>query len=215
MADDRQWNDEYWPFVAQLLFKKKEGVKPVFCRDAVDIAMELHVHPKVINHRMRELQEHDTPSLEKMYDSYKNNPSRLKRMVKKLRDMNGFGNAAAFYEGVEVKETFEVMFRPIQGAEDLTPVMLVLILDLYFRLTPITMAEDTPEVKLLAKQMGVDTSRVVEVLEVFQTCDPYLKRDNVILSPLYMSCQEIWRKYANIDTLELVWIADEFKAYFE
>ena len=51
------------------------------------------------------------------------------------------------------------------------PISLVLILDLYFRLTPITMVAETPEVRSMASLLKVPLSVVVDVLDIFQHCD--------------------------------------------
>ena len=82
----------------------------------------------------------DTPRIERIWETYGSNPRRLSRAVRLLREMKGFGRADEFYDGVEVNETFEKDFKPcVKEPVELTPVMLILILDLYFRLTPITM----------------------------------------------------------------------------
>lgn len=49
------------------------------------------------------------------------------------------------------------------------PISLVLILDLYFRLTPITMVAETPEVRNMASLLKVPVSVVVDVLNIFST----------------------------------------------
>ena len=74
--------------------------------------------------------------------------------------MVGFNNPDTFYEGVEVVESFEKFFRPLAEEPLLTPVMLTLILDLYFRLTPNTMVEETQEIIHLAKTIGIDPALV-------------------------------------------------------
>ena len=51
---------------------------------------------------------------------------------------------------------------------ELPPVKLIMILDQYFRLTPATMVEQTPEVRALSKLIDLPTDTVVEILEVFQ-----------------------------------------------
>ena len=81
-----------------------------------------------------------------------------------------------FTRGVEVRNTFEDFFLPLTEDHELKPVMLVLVLDLYFRLVPHTMVVDTPEVAELARLMKLKPEKVVQVLETFQACDPYLMR---------------------------------------
>ncbi len=128
--------------------------------------------------------------------------------------MNGFSNAEEFYSGVEVSETFEKDFRPVAEGETLTPVMLILILDLYFRLTTITMVKATPEIVELARLIKQKPEVVVEVMELFQLCDPYLNRNEVVLNPLMLPCQQIWQRYGNSDTEVLASYAEELKEYF-
>ena len=92
--------------------------------------------------------------------------------------------------------------------------MLIMILDLYFRLTPITMAAETPEVIDLAKLMKIKPRMVVEVMDVFQLCDPYLNRDDLLISPLLMPCQEVWNRYGNDNPEKLSALAAQLKEYF-
>ena len=129
--------------------------------------------------------------------------------------MKGFNNSEAFYDGVELNEGFERDFRPLEEDERFVPVMLILILDLYFRLTPQTMVAETPEIQELAKLMKLKAKDVVEVMEVFQYCDPYLNRRGVIFHPLLIPCQEIWRRYGNSDVDALASYAEQLKAYFK
>ena len=122
--------------------------------------------------------------MEKLWQTYGGNPKKLSRGVKLLRQKKGFNNADAFYDGVEVNETFEKDFKPIDDATNLTPVMLIMILDLYFRLTPITMVAETPEIVDLAKLMKIQPQQIAKVMDVYQFCDPYLNRDDMMVSNL-------------------------------
>ena len=117
--------------------------------------------------------------------------------------MKGFGFADNFYDGVEVQETFEKDFRPLPENPLYTPVMLILILDLFFRLTPATMVAETPEVQELARLLKLKPTDVTLVLNVFQRCDPYLNRDNQITSELMAPCKQVWQRYGTIATEQL------------
>ena len=97
----------------------------------------------------------------------------------------------------------------------MTPVMLILILDLYFRLTPITMVAETPEVQELARLMKLKPQEVAEALEVFQYCDPYLHRKEVTFSPLFLPCQQVWRRFGNANPEDLASYASQLKEYFK
>ena len=129
--------------------------------------------------------------------------------------MNGFGAADEFYAGVEVQETFERDFRPLEHDERFTPVMLILILNLYFQLTPQTMVTQTPEVAQLARKLQLKAQDVVEVLDVYQICDPYLERSEVTFSPLLLPCQQIWQRMSDKEPQDLHALATQLSAYFD
>ena len=130
----------------QLYLKKPEGVKPLFSRHLIQLSLELHIEPKILYAQMFRLRQPDTPSLQHLWRRYSGDTRRLARDVKRLRQMDGFGTAGAFYEGVATSESFEKEYRPIDADSRLTPMMLTMILDLYYRLTPVTMVAETPEV---------------------------------------------------------------------
>jgi hypothetical protein len=174
MAKNQIWQDDYWLLLMQLYLRKPTGVKPMYCKPLVDLSLELHIAPQQLHARMAQIDRLDTPRIERLWQEYSRNPKRLTRAVQLLRNMIGFNNADGFYEGVEVEETFERDFRPLPEDEQLTPVMLTLILNLYFQLTPLTMVTDTPEVRNLASLLRISAQKVVEVLEIFQYCDPYV-----------------------------------------
>ena len=168
----------------------------------------------MLHERLGDIARLRTPRIERLWKEYSENPRRLKRAVSLLRQMTGFNTGGSFFEGIDIRETFERDFRPLAEDERLTPVMLTLILDLYFRLTPITMVAETPEVQELARLMRIPVELVVSVLEVFLHCDPYLNRHDVTFSPLLLPCQQIWQRYGNGDTRELADYAEQLKAYF-
>lgn len=214
MAKNSKWQDDYWLLLMQIYLQKPVGIKPMYSRKMVDLSMELHISPAVLFNKMCQIANLDTPRIEHIWETYGNNPRKLLRATSLLRGMKGFNNASEFYEGVEVSESFEKDFRPIAEDERFTPVMLILILDLYFRLTPITMVPETPEVQQLARLIKMKSQDVAEVMEVFQHCDPYLNRKEVTFSPLLLPCQQIWRRYGNADTEELASFASQLKEYF-
>ena len=205
MAKNQLWHDDYWLLLMQLYLS----------RQMVELSIELHIAPQQLFARMCEIANLETPRIERIWEEYSRNPKRLTRAVQLLRNMMGFGNAGGFYEGVEIEETFERDFRPLDEDSRLTPVMLILILDEYFRLTPITMVEETPEVQQLARLMRIPASLVVEVMDVFQHCDPYLNRRDITFSPLLQYCQQIWQRYGNMDTRQLASYAEQLKEYFK
>lgn len=213
MARREEWHDDYWLLLIQLYLKQPQGVKHLYSRSLIEVAMELHIHPKEIHQRLFRLRQIDTPRLQRLWDTYAKNPRKLKRGIKLLREMNGFGNASVFYAGVEVNESWEKDFNPI-GIGGLTPIKLILILDLYFRLTPITMAEDTPEIEELSKLIKETPKTIVDVMDVFLVCDPYISEYTHTDSPLLPACKDIWQRYGNDDLEALAALAAQLKEYF-
>lgn len=214
MAKDQKWQDDYWLLLMQLYLKKPVGIKQMYSKAMVNLSMELHVAPQVLFNKMCEIANLQTPRIERIWQEYGKNPRRLSRAVSLLRQMKGFGNDNEFYEGVDVQETFERDFRPVNDATSVTPVMLILILDLYFRLTPITMVPETPEIQELGRLMKIPAREVADIMDIYQHCDPYLNRKEVIFSSLFPACQEIWQRYGNMDTEELSSYAQQLKEYF-
>ncbi len=214
MAKNAKWSDDYWLLLMQIYLQRPMGVKPMYSRKMVDLSLELHLPPQMLFVRMCQIANLETPRIEHIWETYGHNPRKLARAVSLWREMRGYGNADEFYEGVEVNETFERDFRPLAEDGELMPVMLILILDLYFRLTPITMAVETPEVQELARLIKLRPQRVVDVMGVFQHCDPYLNRKDTTDSLLLQPCKEIWQRFGNGDTEDLASFASQLKEYF-
>ena len=215
MAKNSKWQDEYWLLLMQLYLQKPTGIKPMYSKAMVDLSLELHIAPQQLFNKMCQIANLETPRIEHIWEVYGQNPRKLKRAVNLLREMWGFNNALEFYEGVETIESFEKEFKPIADDTTLTPMMLVLILDEYFRLTPITMVPETPEVQALAKMMRLKPQEVVDVMEAFQHCDPYLNRKDEMKGNLVLACQQVWRRFGNSDPQELASYAEQLKDYFE
>ena len=155
MAKKSNWNDDYWLLVVQLYLKKPVGLKPLYSKSMIDLCSEIHVSPSEVFSKMEAIDKLQTPRVERLWRTYSGSPSKLRRAVELLRQMKGFGSGGGFFDGVEVNETFERDFRPLPEDSELTPVMLTLILDLYFRLTPLTMVAETPEVVELSGMMKI------------------------------------------------------------
>ncbi len=215
MARHPLWSDEYWLLLMQIYLNKPVGVKPLYSRAIVALSMELHIQPQYLYEQMFRLRSIDTPRMEKMWTTYGKNPKKLSRGVKLLRQKSGFNNAGTFYEGVEVNESFEKDFKPLEQEPKLTPIMMVMILDLYFRLTPITMVEETPEIQELAKMMNIAPTLILDVMDVYQFCDPYLNRDDMIISPILIPCQQVWQRFGNNNPEKLAALAAQMKEYFK
>mgnify|MGYP006916223253 CR=1 FL=1 len=214
MATHPLWRDEYWLLLMQIYLQKPVGVKPVYSRDVVDLGLELHIPPQVLASKMQQIASLDTPRIERIWQTYSSSPHKLTRAVSLLRSMKGFGRADEFYDGVEVNETWEKDWQPIDGEQRLTPVMLILVLDLYFRLTPATMVKETPEVQELAKRIGLAAADVAVSLQAFQYCDPYLKRRSIPTGALQEACQAVWQRYGNGETEALVALAAQLAEYY-
>ena len=213
MKNDK-WSDDYWLLLLQVYVKKPVGMKPMYSRPMVDLAMELHIHPQVLFGKMSALVALQTPRIERLWEQYGDNPRRLSRAVRLLREMKGYGNADEFYEGVEVNESFEKDFKPVSPDSPWTPVALILVLDLYFHLTPNTMVTATPEIQKLARKLKVRSADVVEVMEIYQRLDPYLNRRDVMFNELLGPCSDIWQRYGNSDIDRLAAFAKELMEYY-
>ena len=215
MATKQPWQDDYWLLLMQQYLRKPTGIKPTYDLEMVNLSIELHIPPQVLHERLGDIAQLRTPRIERIWEEYGKNPRRLSRAVKLMRQMTGFNSGGDFFEGVDIQETFERDFRPLSEDERLTAIALILILDLYFRLTPITMVKETPEVQDTARLLRVPVQLVTDVLEVFQHCDPYLRRRDVTFSPLLLPCQQIWQRYGNIETRQLADYAEQLKAYYK
>lgn len=215
MANHPLWSDEYWLMLMQLYLRKPVGVKPMYSKRLVALSLELHIPPQFLYSQMLRLRQIDTPRMERLWNTYGENPKKLSRGVKLLRKKMGYGLASLFYDGVEVNESFEKDFKPIPEYPDFTPAMLIMILDLYFRLTPITMVEDTPEIRQLARRLKKPASLIVSVMQVFQVCDPYLKQKTADIPDLLVPCRQIWQRFANDNPQKLNALAAQLHEYFK
>lgn len=215
MAKHPLWSDEYWLLLMQLYLKKPVGVKALYSRPLVALALELHIPPQYLYEQLFRLRTIDTPRMEKLWKDYGRNPRRLSRGVKLLRQKLGY--ADMFFEGVELNETWEKDFYPVEGVENMTitPVMLILILDQYFRLTPLTMVTETPEVQELARLLKMKPREVVDIMEIYQFCDPCLNRNDFLTSPLLDPCFQIWKRFGNDSPQKLAALAAQLKEYFK
>lgn len=217
MAKYPSWQDEYWLMLMQLYLKRPQGVKPLYSRALVDLALELHFPPECLYRKMFKLRQIDTPNLQRLWNTYADNPRRLSREVKLLKRMNGFGAADDFYAGVVINESWEKDFKPIDGLDDkrITPILLIMTLDLYFRLTPNTMVAETPEIAELAKLTKVNPDDVVTIMRAFQCVDPYLTGESKVSPTLLAACEEIWKRFGNENPQKIAATAAQLKEYWK
>ena len=221
MAKIQQWQDDDWLLLMQLYLKKPVGIKPMYSKAAIELCLELHIPPQIVYQKMCAIANLETPRIERIWNEYAQNPRRLSRAVKLLRQMKAFGNDD-FYEGVDIQETFETDFRPIAPDTIITPIMLIIILDLYFRLTPITMVVETPEIQDLSRLLKLPAQDIVDIMHIYQQCDPYLKPHPRPLSfregsleSIINCCQAQWRQYGNGDPTALAEYASKLKEYYK
>ncbi len=212
MAKNALWSDEYWLLLMRLYLRKPEGVKPMYSKEMVKLALELHIPPQFLYEQMFRLRQLDTPRLERLWETYSKNPNKLARGIKKLRQMKGWRDE--LFDGVEIIESWELDFKPLPIHSAIMPITLIIILDQYFRLTPITMVKDTPEIQELAKLLKLKPELIVEIMEIFQLCDPYLNKDMMIVDDLLHPCQQIWKRYGNDNPQKLAAYAAQLKEYF-
>ncbi len=213
MAKNAFWSDEYWLFLIRLYLRKPEGVKPMYSKEMVKLALELHIPPQFLYEQMFQLRQLNTPRLERLWQTYSNNPKKLAKGIKLLRQMKGWQND--FFDGVETVESWELDFKPLPVHKSVMPITLIIILDQYFRLTPITMVKDTPEIQELSKLLKLKPDLIVEIMEIYQLCDPYLNKDMMIVDDLLHPCQQIWKRYGNDNPQKLAAYAAQLKEYFK
>ena len=214
MAKHPLWNDDYWLLLLQLYQKKPMGVKPLYSKGIVDLSLELHIQPEYLHEQMFKLQR-VTPRIKRLWDKYADEPRQLSHDINLLRKMSGCGNAKDFFAGVEVRESFEKDWEPLAEEPSLTPIKLIIILDLYFQLTPITMVPETPEIIDLGKLMKVSPKLIAEVMAVYQYCDPYLNRQKAPESKVFEACKDIWNRYGNGNPDKLNQLAIKLQEYFK
>ena len=154
----------------------------------VNLALELHIAPEVLHEQMFKLRM-VTPRIKRLWDKYGDNPKKLARDIHLLKKMEGCGNATQFYQGVSIRESFEHDWEPIEA--------------------------ETPEIIDLAKLIKTSTKVIVEAMNVFQICDPYLNRNDVVISHLIDPCSKIWQRYGNGNPDKLYKLALELKEYFK
>lgn len=217
MAKYPAWQDEYWLMLMQLYLKQPQGVKPLYSRALVDLALELHFPPDYLYRKMFKLRQIDMPSLQRLWDTYAGNPERLSGEVSLLKRMNGFGASGKFYAGVAINESWEKDFKPVDGLGNkrITPVLLIVALDLYFRLTPNTMVAETPEIAELAKLTKVKRNDVVAIMRAYQAVDPYLTNKSEVSPTLLAACEEVWKRYGNEDPQKIAATAAQLKEYWK
>lgn len=213
MANHPLWSDDYWLLLMQLYLKKPVGIKSEYSHDIVELAIELHIPPRTLHEQMQRLDARKTPSMQRLFDTYADNPRRLARDTKRLRTMAGFGDTGAFYDGVATSSPTERTYRPICPTSPLTPAMLVVVLGLYFELTPNTMVSETPEVLDTARLIAVKPEDIVCVLDIYQTFDPILRRQPAQPSPIVDEAHRIWQKLSNAPE-QLATAVERMKEYF-
>ena len=196
MAKIQQWQDDDWLLLMQLYLKKPVGIKPMYSKAAIELCLELHIPPQIVYQKMCAIANLETPRIERIWNEYAQNPRRLSRAVKLLRQMKAFGNDD-FYEGVDIQETFD-------------------------RLTPITMVVETPEIQDLSRLLKLPAQDIVDIMHIYQQCDPYLKPHPRPLSfregsleSITSACQAQWRQYGNGDPTALAEYASKLKEYYK
>lgn len=215
MATRNKWSDQYWPLLIKAFLQKPEGPKAEGSKPVVDLAGELHIAQEIIYEKMLLLSRHESPLLQKLWDRYANNPRRLNRDIKRLRQLSGFGDADLFYEGVEqTTKPTQRIFLPVSPETRMTPAILILILHVYFTLTPNCMVESTPEIVELSKLTKTPAEEIVKFMKVYQTFDPILRRNPAVLSPIIHQAREIWDKYYELSQSRFDKDVEKIKAYF-
>ena len=85
MAKNVSWSDDYWLLLMQLYLRKPVGVKALYSRGLVQLALELHIEPRVLRAQMFRLRQIDAPVIQQLWDKYATHPARLRKEVNLLR----------------------------------------------------------------------------------------------------------------------------------
>ena len=185
------------------------------------LALELHIHPSILYKKMFMIRQPQTPTLRHLTESLCNNTRKLRKTCRQLRDIINMGKGSTFYDDVETNETFELDFRPVNAPTAqimrrplFTPAMLIIILDLYFRLIPSTMTTETPDVRDVADLLDIDPGNVVDILEIYQYCDPFMRHTDTLMDPMLPPCHKIWERYSEKDPTLLSSTAKQLREYF-
>lgn len=208
-----KWSDEYWPLLVKEYKRKPEGVKALYSKHMVELALRLHIQPQELHRKLMELRKIESPQLQKLWDDLSGNTRKLNKAVRILLEKDGYGTSGKFFDGIAVNESWELDFRPLEDESRLMPVHLILILDLYFQLTPTTMVSDTEEIQDLARLIKMPVSMVLEVMEGFKQCDPYMSAVQAETS-LTPYCKVVWNRFGNDDIEKLSSFAEQLKKYF-
>ena len=86
MAKHPLWKDEYWLLLLQLYQKKPMGVKPLYSKGMVDLSLELHIAPEYLHEQMFKLRL-VTPRIKRLWEHYGDNPKKLARQIRLLKDI--------------------------------------------------------------------------------------------------------------------------------
>ena len=90
MATHPLWTEEYWLLLLQIYLKKPIGIKPTYAHSMVELSLELHIPPRMLSEKMEQLARKDIPSLQTLWETYANNPNKLRKEAKRIRGMKGF-----------------------------------------------------------------------------------------------------------------------------
>ena len=74
MAKNTKWSDDYWLLLMQIYLQKPVGIKPMYSRKMVNLSLELHIAPNILFARMCQIANLETPRIERIWETYGNNP---------------------------------------------------------------------------------------------------------------------------------------------
>jgi hypothetical protein len=74
--------------------------------------------------------------------------------------------------------------------------------------------EETPEVKELANLLDISAKDVVDILEIFMYCDPFIDNLDSLIDPMLPPCHDVWQRFADEDLDKLAALAQQLKEYF-
>ena len=92
MANQSQWQEAYWLPLLQLYLRKPVGMKPLYSRPMIDLALELNVAPKQLYEQMKMLDKRETASLQQLWKRFATHQKQLRRDIETIRKMRGFNH---------------------------------------------------------------------------------------------------------------------------
>ncbi|MBF1529720.1 MAG: hypothetical protein HXN96_07245, partial [Prevotella salivae] len=81
MANQSQWQEDYWLPLLQLYLRKPVGIKPAYSRPMVLLALELNIPPKQLAEQMVTRDKRESASLQQLWKRFATHQKQLSHEV--------------------------------------------------------------------------------------------------------------------------------------